>query len=137
MAAAGSIKNPRHPRHPRSKKIRVIRVPIPSAFLFAEHVRLGDSRNMAAAGSIKNPRHPRSKKIRVIRLPIPSAFLFHPRSCSQKAFGLMAQETLLPQAASKIRVICVIRVLKNPRHPRSYSIRLPVPSAFQIHRASG
>jgi hypothetical protein len=54
---------------------------------------------MASAGSNKNPRHPRSKKIRVIRLPIPSAFLFHPRSCSQKAFGLMAQETLLPQAA--------------------------------------
>jgi hypothetical protein len=57
---------------------------------------------MAAAGSNKNPRHlrhPRSKKIHVIRLPIPSAFLFHPRSCSQKAFGLMAQETLLPQAA--------------------------------------
>ena len=102
MAAAGSNKNPRHLRHPRSKKIHVIRVPIPSAFLFAEHVRLGDSRNMAAAGSIKNPRHlrhPRSKKIHVIRLPIPSAFLFHPRSCSQKAFGLMAQETLLPQAA--------------------------------------
>jgi hypothetical protein len=114
MAAAGS-----------NKKIRVIcviRVPIPSAFLFAEHVRLGDSRNMAAAGSNKNPRHlrhPRSKKIHVIRLPIPSAFLF-------------AEHVRLGDS----RNMAAAGSIKNPRHPRHPRskkicvIRVPIPSAF-------
>jgi hypothetical protein len=48
------------------------------------------------------------------------------RRFAQNTFGLVTHVTWLPQAASKIRVISVIRVLKNPRHPPSYSIRVPV-----------
>jgi hypothetical protein len=49
------------------------------------------------------------------------------RRFAQNTFGLVTHVTWLPQAASKIRVICVIRVLKKSTssaflfHPRSCS----------------